>query len=113
MTLSACQSEYLVTKAKIGGILSSRDFSGPERSDKLQRATQTGEKACERLARLFDASTDENEQVFLAFEIKQTQKAIACIRDDDGLAEAGAMLVIGTWQALQVYETMRMGAVAR
>lgn len=113
MTLAACQAEYLVTKAKIGGILTSKDFSGPERSDKLQHAMQTGEKACQRLAVLFDASTDENEQTFLAFEIKETQKAIAYIRDDGGFAEMGAMLIIGTWQALQVYEAMRMGAVAR
>lgn len=107
------KNEYFDAMARIGRVLSSAfcDELIKKNKDEIKteckKCSVAGEKILKKLEYLFNKSTDKDQQVFLAFEIKQIQKQIEILNSDytPGLfiSIVAAMSYIGaTSQALSI-----------
>ena len=96
------QERYRKTIESLCGLDCSKDFHGERREEIIAKSIKLGEKSCQKLEELFNASQDKDEQVFLAFEIKQLLRQIGVLRGE--AVDAALLYIMAASQAIDKIE---------
>lgn len=59
-----------------------KEVQGEKRDEYIAKTIEVGEKLCQKMEKIFNASQDAEEQTFLAFEIGQILKQIKVLKGE-------------------------------